>query len=114
MLELQVDDDVHSLGIMRLAATGQDVEDDLVADSTGAECLAHCGLDSLQAIFGDSGEDAYKAPVGIVALAQLTPQLGQCRWESPVLEGSTIAQRTGLAGEDGQGDCQDFRVWAGG
>lgn len=55
MLELQVDDDVHSLGIMRLAATGQDVEDDLVADSTRAECLAHCRLDSLQAIFGDSG-----------------------------------------------------------
>src|SRR5690606_31106148 len=40
--------------------------------------------------------------VGIVALAQLAPQLSQRRWESPVLEGGAIAQRTGLAGEDGQ------------
>ena len=60
---------------------------------------AHQGQGLLHPVFEELGTGDLAR---IVALAQLTPQLGQCRWESPVLEGSTIAQRTGLAGEDGQ------------
>ncbi len=96
MLELKIDYDAQRLICWGLAVPRQDIEDHLVAGSAGVECFAHCRLDGLQAIAQYCGQHADKATVSFISAAQLAPQPGKRRRQSPVLEWCAVAQRAGL------------------
>lgn len=102
MAELEVDDHVEKPLGCRLAVSGQDVEDHLVAGGAGIERFADSGLDCVQAIGQHGSQHPDEAPVGLIAAPQLAPQPRQCRRQVPALEGCAVAQGPRLVGQDGK------------
>ena len=86
MLEFEIDHNAQGLICWRFAAACQNVEDYLVAGSTGIERFAHGCLDRVQSIGGYGGQNPDKAAIGFVPAAQLAPQPGQRRRQGPILE----------------------------
>ena len=67
------------LGPGRLAPSGQDVEDHLVAGDAGVESLADRVVHGVQTVIEDAGQHPNKAPIGLVARAQSLAQPGLVR-----------------------------------
>ena len=81
----------------RLAAAGEDVQDNLVAGGPRFQRFADRGLDRIQAIGHDCCQHAHEATIGLVTGAELAPQARQRRRQLPALERRAIAKRAGLA-----------------
>ena len=58
------------------------------------------GLDTHQAIIAHAGQDLDHLPVAIIAAAQLASDRGHGRWQNPIFERGTVAQRTRFAGQN--------------
>ena len=68
---LVCDDDQRS---WRLAPTGKDVENDIVAGDTRQQCFTDGRLDEIEPVVEHRGKHAHEPPVCIIASAELTPQ----------------------------------------
>ncbi|TKA95288.1 hypothetical protein FAZ78_17665 [Cereibacter changlensis] len=77
-----------------ILAAGKDVDDDRRGMDALIEGVAAGGLDSLQPIISNTGQDLHHLPVPIIAAVQLAPDRSHGLWQHPVPERRTIAQGT--------------------
>ena len=62
--------------------------------SEDTECL-----DRRQPVGDHRGQDVDHLPIAVIGAGKLAPDTLHRCWQNPILEGSAIAQGTGLAGE---------------
>ena len=85
----------------RLAAPGQDVDDDVGGmDALAQRCRAS-RFDRLQAVAQHRSENGNHLPIAPGSARQLAAHLLQAGRQDPILERRTIAQRTGLRARTG-------------
>ena len=82
-----------------IALAGEDVENDIGGMNAVGDCFRTSCLDRRQSVGEHRGEDVDHLTIAIVDAGEFAPDAFHGGRQHPVLEGRTVAQGAGLAGE---------------